>query len=33
MPIPELAFDESRTADFVASQLESYGIEVTRARG
>lgn len=30
---PELAFEESRTADFVASQLESYGIEVTRAVG
>ena len=30
---PELAFEESRTADFVASQLESYGIEVTRGVG
>jgi len=26
---PELAFDESRTAEFVASQLESFGIDVT----
>ena len=30
---PELAFEESRTADFVASQLESWGIEVTRGVG
>ena len=30
---PELAFKESRTADFVASQLESYGIAVTRGLG
>ena len=30
---PELAFDESRTADFVACQLESWGIEVTRGVG
>ena len=30
---PELAFEETRTADFVASQLESYGIEVTRGVG
>ena len=30
---PELAFEESRTAKFVASQLESYGIEVTRGVG
>ena len=30
---PELAFDESRTADFVATQLESYGIEVTQGVG
>ena len=30
---PELAFEESRTADFVASQLESYGIKVTRGVG
>jgi len=30
---PELAFGESRTADFVASQLESYGIDVTRGIG
>ena len=31
--LPELAFEESRTADFVASQLESYGIDVTRGVG
>ena len=30
---PELAFEESRTADFVAAQLESYGIKVTRGLG
>ena len=30
---PELAFEESRTAEFVATQLESYGIEVTRGVG
>ena len=30
---PELAFEETRTADFVASQLESYGINVTRGVG
>ena len=30
---PELAFEESRTAEFVAIQLESYGIEVTRGVG
>ena len=30
---PELAFEESRTAEFVASQLESYGIDVTRSVG
>ncbi len=27
---PELAFDESRTADIVARELERYGIEVHR---
>lgn len=27
---PELAFEESRTADVVARALESYGIEVHR---
>ena len=27
---PELAFEESRTADVVARTLESYGIEVHR---
>ena len=27
---PELAFEETRTADFVARQLESFGIEVHR---
>jgi len=30
---PELAFEESRTADFVATQLESYGIDVARGVG
>ena len=30
---PELAFEETRTADFVAIQLESWGIEVTRGVG
>lgn len=30
---PELAFDEIRTADFVAGQLESYGIVVCRDIG
>ena len=30
---PELAFEESRTADFVAGQLESWGIEVIRGVG
>ena len=30
---PELAFEESRTADFVAKQLESWGIEVTLGIG
>jgi hippurate hydrolase len=30
---PELAFEESRTANFVANQLESYGITVTRGLG
>lgn len=30
---PELAFNESRTADFVAIQLESCGIDVTRSIG
>lgn len=30
---PELAFDESRTAEFVATQLESFGITVTRGVG
>ncbi len=30
---PELAFDESRTSDFVAKKLESWGIEVTRGIG
>jgi amidohydrolase len=30
---PELGFDENRTADFVARQLESFGIEVFRGIG
>jgi len=30
---PELAFEESRTVDFVAKQLESFGIKVTRGVG
>jgi len=30
---PELAFEESRTANFVASQLASYGIKVTAGVG
>jgi len=30
---PELAFEETRTADFVASQLKSYGIDVVREVG
>lgn len=30
---PELAFNENRTADFVAAQLESFGINVTRSVG
>jgi len=30
---PELGFEESRTADFVARQLESFGIEVQRGVG
>ncbi|MDC1513857.1 M20 family metallopeptidase [Porticoccaceae bacterium] len=30
---PELAFEESRTAEFVANQLESFGIQVTRGVG
>lgn len=30
---PELAFEESRTADFVANQLEAWGIDVTRGIG
>lgn len=30
---PELAFDENRTSDFVAQQLESCGISVTRGIG
>lgn len=30
---PELAFDESRTSDFVARKLESFGITVTRGLG
>ena len=30
---PEVAFNESRTSDFVASQLESFGLEVTRGIG
>jgi len=30
---PELGFAESRTADFVASKLEEFGIEVFRGIG
>ena len=30
---PELAFEESRTADFVSRQLESFGIHVTQGVG
>ena len=30
---PELAFNETRTADFVASHMEQWGIEVTRGVG
>ena len=30
---PELAFEESRTADFIAAQLESYNINTTRSIG
>ncbi|MGX4675960.1 M20 aminoacylase family protein [SAR92 clade bacterium H246] len=30
---PELAFNENRTADFVATQLASYGIQVSRGVG
>lgn len=30
---PELAFDEKRTADFVAMQMEKWGIKVTRGVG
>ena len=30
---PELAYEESRTSNFVAQQLESYGIKVTRGVG
>ena len=30
---PELGFEETRTANFVANQLESWGIEVTRGVG
>ena len=30
---PELAFAETRTADFVAGQLSAYGIDVTRGLG
>src|SRR5579872_4733544 len=30
---PELGFEETRTADLVASHLEEYGIEVTRGVG
>ena len=30
---PETAFEERRTADMIAAQLESYGIEVHRGLG
>jgi amidohydrolase len=30
---PELAFEETRTADIVAAELESYGLEVVRGLG
>ena len=30
---PELAFEETRTAEFISDQLESYGIQVTRGIG
>jgi metal-dependent amidase/aminoacylase/carboxypeptidase family protein len=30
---PELAFDELRTADFVAAKLESFGLDVHRGLG
>jgi amidohydrolase len=30
---PELAYEENRTADIVAAELESYGIEVSRGLG
>ena len=32
-PNPELAFEETGTADFVAAQLESFGVEVSRGIG
>ena len=30
---PELAYEEHRTADIVAAELESYGLEVSRGLG